>query len=117
MENDSDLKKALYFTVGTDQNIKMLQAGRIIGYFQDDFEAQQRILDQSQDRDKRYDEFVLHPYRIEGSIAGAYMGISKKLDKSLSQKIVTTFQFMKDDGRFSEIHMKWTGEKPAFYND
>jgi polar amino acid transport system substrate-binding protein len=111
LKNDPALNKVMHFTLRAKQNIVMLQKGRIIGFFQDDFEVQHLLLDQSKKRDRQYDGVVLHPYRIEGSVGGAFIGISKKLDKISYQKIIAAFQSMKDDGTFNRIHLKWIGKE------
>lgn len=114
LKNDSSLKKVIHYTVTTDQNIDMLQAGRTIGFFYDDFEIQNLIKDQLKNRNKRYEGLVLNSYRIEDSVGGAYTGISKKLDKTRYQKIMTAYQSMIDDGTLEKIHLKWVGHKPDF---
>jgi len=117
IEKDPAIKNVLHFTSSPKQSIAMLQKGRIIGFFQDDFEIQHLLLEQSQNHDSLYNDVVLHSYRIEDSIGGAYFGISKKLDKILYQKILTAFQSIKEDGAFDKIHFKWTGKKLALGSD
>jgi len=114
LKNDPALKETLCMLHSNELHNKMLHAGRIIGYFWDDFESQQRIMDQSQNLNQQYDGLVLHRYRIEGSIGGAYIGISKKLEKTHYQKLKIAFQSIKDDGTFAKLHLKWTGQNPAF---
>jgi len=114
IEKDPAIKNVLHFTSSPKQSIAMLQKGRVIGFFQDDFEIQHLLLDQSNNHASLYNDVALHSYRIEGSHGGAYIGISKKLDKILYKKIITAFQSIKDDGTFEKIHIKWTGKKSNF---
>lgn len=112
LENDSKLKEVLYFLPDNSQHRQMVKLGRLFGYFYDAFEIKQRIADPDFSND--YDGLALHDYRIEDSCTGAYIGISKKLDKSIYQKIVTSFDAMHEDGTFNQIHLKWLGMEPNF---
>ncbi|MEW6983967.1 substrate-binding periplasmic protein [Colwelliaceae bacterium 6471] len=112
--NDVALRDVLYFTPKSKQNRDMLMHDRLLGYFNDDFEIQYLLQDKNPNYDKVFDGLALHSYRIEGSVGGSYIGISKKLDEVLYQKISTAFQSMKADGSFAKIHLKWTGKPPTF---
>ena len=79
LENDSSLQEVLHFLPDKHQHLEMLKLGRLLGYFHDVFEIQQRMLDKSFAR--QYNNLALHSYQIEGSCTGAYIGVSKKLDE------------------------------------
>jgi len=110
--NDPALTEVLYILNDNTLKREMLKAGRMIGFFSDEFEIRQRILDQEFAHE--YEGLVLHSYRIEQSCTGAYFGLSKKLDKSHYQKLILAFQSMRDDGTFAEIYLNWVGFKPTF---
>jgi ABC-type amino acid transport substrate-binding protein len=112
LKNDSNLQEILSFLPDKNQHHEMLKLGRVFGYFHDAFEIQQRFLDQKYAQ--IYSELALHSYQIEDSCSGAYIGVSKKLDKTKYIKIKTSFDAMKEDGSFSKIHLKWIGTKPLF---
>lgn len=112
LKHDSVLNDALYFLSDNEQHRHMLKLGRLLGYFYDAFEVQKRLLDATFSAD--YEGLALHDYRMEESCIGAYIGISKKLDNTTYQRIMQAFQSMKDDGTFSEIHLRWVGRLPDF---
>jgi ABC-type amino acid transport substrate-binding protein len=112
LKNDPALAEVLYILNDNTLKLKMLKVGRMIGYFSDEFEIRQRILDQ--EFSHQYKGLVLHSYRIEQSCSGAYFGVSKKLDERDYQKLTTAFQSMRDDGTFTKIHLNWVGFKPTF---
>lgn len=112
LEKDDRLKKVLHFLPDNSQHRQMLKLGRLFGYFYDAFEIQRRIADP--DFSNEYQGLALHDYRIEDSCTGAYIGISKKLDKNIYQKIVTSYDGMLVDGTFDQIHLKWLGIAPDF---
>ena len=106
------LAEVLYIINDDTLKLQMLKMGRMLGYFSDAFEVQQRILDP--EFADQYEGLVLHSYRIEESCAGAYFGLSQKLDKRHYLKLMAAFQSMKDDGTFAEIYLNWIGLKPTF---
>ncbi|MFT7184691.1 MAG: ABC-type amino acid transport substrate-binding protein [Pseudohongiellaceae bacterium] len=112
LKSDSNLQEILSFLPDKNQHLEMLKLGRIFGYFHDGFEIQKRFLDQNYAQ--QYSGLALHSYQIEDSCSGAYIGISRKLDKTNYMKIKTSFDAMKDDETFSKIHLKWIGTKPLF---
>lgn len=112
MENDEALRGTLYFLPSNDQHRQMLKLGRLMGYFFDAFEIRQRMADTRFAR--QYEGLALHPYTIEESCIGAYIGLSKKLAPETSEKLQNAFESMTDDESFSAIHQKWMGKKPDF---
>jgi len=112
LENDPELIEVLYFINDDTLKLEMLKVGRMIGYFSDAFEIQQRMLDPK--FSQQYQDLALHSYRIEESCMGAYFGLSKKLSKMHYLKLKAAFQAMKDDGSFDKIHFNWIGLKPIF---
>lgn len=115
LEHDAHLNDVLYFLPDKEQYFNMLKLGRVLGYFHDAFEIQQRMTDQH--FAEQYSELALHSYRIEDSCTGAYIGISKKLDDISYLKIKTAFKTMRDDGSFEKIYLKWLEKKPDFKSD
>jgi len=60
LKSDSSLQNVLHFLPDKDQFIAMLKLGRILGYFHDSFEIQQRILDKRYAQ--QYSGLALHSY-------------------------------------------------------
>jgi len=112
LKNDPALTEVLYIVNDNVLKLQMLNAGRILGYFSDAFETQQRMLDD--DFSNQYEDLALHAYQIEESCTGAYFGVSKKLSKQHHLKLMAAFQSMRDDGTFAKIHLDWIGSKPEF---
>lgn len=112
LENDAKLRDVLYFLPDNSQHRQMLKLGRLLGYFYDAFEIQRRIADP--DFSAEFNGLALHDYRIKDSCTGAYIGISKKMDNEIYQKIIHAFQEMHDDGTFTEMYLKWVGREPNF---
>jgi len=112
LKNDPSLAEVLYILNDNTLKLEMLKVGRMIGFFSDEFEIRQRILDQEYSH--KYEGLVLHSYRIEQSCTGAYFGLSKKIDSRDYQKLIMAFHSMKDDGTFAKIHLNWVGFKPTF---
>lgn len=112
LKNDALLRKVLYFLPDNAQHREMLRLGRILGYFYDAFEIQQRLKEPG--FSTIYDGLALHNYRIEDSCTGAYIGISKKIDQAVYQSMQAAFESMKDDGTFAALHKKWLGTAPDF---
>jgi ABC-type amino acid transport substrate-binding protein len=112
METDSQLMKALYFLPDNAQHREMLRLGRLMGYFYDAFEIQQRLKDPLFSKD--YKGLALHHFRIEESCTGAYIGISKKIDPDVYHSLIAAFESMKKDGSFDSMHRKWLGTEPDF---
>lgn len=113
LENDPNLQDVLYMLPDNDRHRAMLKFERIVGYFFDAFEIQQRLSDEDFASD--YQGLALNiNYRIEDSCTGAYIGISQKLDPKRLEAIRRAYQAMQDDGTFSAIHVKWLGKDPDF---
>lgn len=112
LKHDALLRKVLYFLPDNAQHRQMLQLGRLLGFFHDVFEIQKRLQDPAFSRD--YEGLALHTYQIEESCTGAYLGISKKVDPLVYEKLLKAFDEMKRDGSFAEIHRKWVGHDPDF---
>jgi len=92
-----------------DSNYKKLTAGRILGFFADDFEFN-FLMSQAKEPNEPFDQFAIHAFRIEGSEGGAYIGISKTLGKESITRIQQAFSSMVDDGTLETIHRRWSGE-------
>ncbi len=112
IQNDTELFNTLHFLPSNDQHRKMLKLGRILGYVHDAFEVQRRFADPDFAAD--YEGLALHPYRIEDSCNGAYIGISKQLDASIFEQINRSYHSMQEDGSLAAIYHKWIAEDPAF---
>ncbi len=112
LKHDTLLNEVLNFLPDNSQHRQMLQLGRLFGYFYDAFEIQQRMSDPI--FAYQYKGLALHSYRIEESCTGAYIGISKNLDKKVYQKIMHAFQTMHEDGTFADMYLRWMGSKPTF---
>jgi len=101
-------KNSFEFVSDAELNFKKLIAGRILGFFADDFEAQ-FLINRSNLGDISFKQFAIHPYRILDSYGGSYIGISKKLGQEKIDKIKKAFQSIIVDGSFSKIYFNWSG--------
>ncbi len=110
--NDPSFKGIFDFVPNSEQNYKKLNIERILGFFHDDFEMKcMKKQSQKKGVDILIDKFVIHNYRIEGSEGGAYIGLSKALDRQTIEKIKASYLSIFDDGSFEKIYFKWCGEK------
>ncbi len=110
LQQDLEFNEVLHLLPDNVQHRQMLKLGRLLGYFYDAFEIQQRLKDAA--FAEQYQGLALHDYRIEESCTGAYFGISRKLDVGIYQRLVRAFDAMKQDGTFDKIHIRWVGVKP-----
>lgn len=114
LQNDANLRSSLYLIASAKQGFDMLSHQRLLGVISDDFEFNYLLKNNSKEGYKELRNLALHNYRIEGSVAGSYIGVSKKLEASYYQKLLAAFQEMKADGTFAQIHQQWTGTLPDF---
>ena len=116
VKNDAQFNSIFLFVAKGVLNHKMLHRDRIIGFFHDDFEAYNiietlRKEDSLSPTEVYFREFAVHPFRIKGSKAGAYIGLSKELDLGTVERIKSAYNKMVRNGTFEQIHIAWTGQK------
>ncbi|MCP4164110.1 MAG: amino acid ABC transporter substrate-binding protein [Deltaproteobacteria bacterium] len=110
--SDHSFKESFEFVAYVEQNYKKLNAGRIIGFLYDDFEVKCLInKPQKKGSEKLVDKFVIHSFRVEGSEGGAFIGLSRKLDRNTVKKIKASYRNIFNNGSFEEVYYKWCGEK------
>jgi ABC-type amino acid transport substrate-binding protein len=104
-----DFKNIFEYVAEPESNYKKLTAGRILGFFADDFEFSS-LLNKANQTDDLINDFAIHSFRVDGSQGGAYIGISKKLSEERIQLIKQAFYELIADGTLETIHKKWAGE-------
>lgn len=117
IEFDEQFRSAFYNVISEEEAHRMLYAGRIIGFFHDEFEASRQI-EENRYKENKYrkrlgdNKIALHDFTIPGTKSGAYFGVSKKLGPQLINSLKASFHQMLTDGTFDRIYKKWIGENP-----
>lgn len=112
LKSDEYLFAVTEFLASKDLYFRMIAKDRVLGFFYDDFEALARIERAHSGEEDHFAGLAIHDYRLPNSEGGAYIGLSKKLNKSIVDKLKSAYQKMYTDGTFTAIYKKWSGTQP-----
>jgi len=109
---DTRLKKASFrenFIFVTDDitTARMLQAGRIFGFFLDEFEATNLMKEDAPADGMSLAGLSIHTFRLPGSRSGNYFGISKHLPPKTKIKLEQSMEALRQNGALDALYKKW----------
>jgi ABC-type amino acid transport substrate-binding protein len=100
-------RDTMFFVAEYGAAKRMLKAGRILGFFYDEFEARAIITAPAQAKKTGFDGFIVHEFRIPRSQAGAYIGVSRQVPENVRATLKREFAAMKQSGELHQIACKW----------
>ena len=104
---EPDFRQHLFFISENAAASRMVKAGRVLGFFYDEYEAQAAIASAREAERTGFHGLVVHDFRVPGSEAGAYIGLSKKMPLATRAALKAAFDDMKAAGELASIQCKW----------
>jgi len=104
---DASFRDSFLFVTDDATTARMLQAGRIFGFFLDEFEARNLMSKQAPAEGMNLTGLAIHPFRVPGSLTGNYIGISKHLPTETRHRLEQSMDALKQSGALEALHKKW----------
>lgn len=106
--HDPAFRERLFFVSEKATAARMTKAGRVLGFFYDDLEAEAIMRLPSMAKLEGFDGLAVHQFRIPGSEGGVYIGMSKRLPEAVRAALQQEFEVIRQSGELDTIVRKWT---------
>ncbi len=106
--NDPAFRERLFFVSEKATAARMTKAGRVLGFFYDDLEAEAIMRLPRMAKAEGFDGLAVHQFRIPGSEGGVYIGMSKRLPEAVRLALQQEFEAIRQNGELDAIVRKWT---------
>jgi|GEM_PF-2077425 len=105
---DPAFREHLFFVSEKATAARMTKAGRVLGFFYDDLEAEAILRLPGMSKAEGFDGLAIHQFRIPGSEGGVYIGMSKRLPETVRAALQQEFEAIRQNGELVAIVRKWT---------